>query len=176
MKKIFAFLGVVLALLSSCGNSTASTRKTYTQQEIVQMYFKGDAPLHSLGEEVGRPISVVANRVRKSKALSSYATTENLFVIVNITLYSTIKEEVSILSDNLSLWSENIVKYTPSTSGAYLKEEAFILIEKMNYGISKTMSVVYEVPNTPQKYCFVFSWDKTLWGIDVGSTEEMETL
>ena len=145
MKIKHLFILPVLAFISGCSNNTASSSqisvnppKEYGFNEAVQI---GDFEYTIKGASNTKQIG------------SSYVIdeTEYNFVIVNMSVKNIGKSEVTIYSKMMLYYiGEN--EYEPRSSSAIVTslEDGFASYVKIGAGLSKTLNVVYEIPNEYQ--------------------------
>lgn len=74
--------------------------------------------------------------------------TSNKYVVITLVVKNNSSSEKSLTSSSFSYYRGNN-KYEPSTQAMYLNSSSnpFLAIEKVGAGISKTITIVYEIPS-----------------------------
>ena len=121
---------------SGGGNNTTQTASTYKMNQAVT---------------VGDLQYTITNAYDTKQTGSLGDVTQNNYVVITLVVKNNGSSEVSLTSSYFTYYRGSS-KYEPSTQAMYLSSSTnpFLVSEKVGAGISKTITVVYEIPSEYQ--------------------------
>lgn len=91
--------------------------------------------------------------------------TENNFIVINITIRNIGKSEVTLTSAYMTL-KRGSIEYSVNSGSIYL-ENGFYVLQEIGVGISKTISVAYETPDKSTDSTYVLKVGTTLKNAEI---------